>query len=176
MREKSVNMSWSLLSKSKLLAVTKPMRFSKPHRFVTGTTALILLIFLTNCRQKPALQQQEITALPADFVAFYEKFHADSAYQMAHIQFPLEGYPQAPDSATLAANFHRTADKWLMHRSTMFVDSLYTRQFDVPMEGLVNEIIMQRNVPYGTYRRFFKRSDGWFLIFYSDMNRIEKRQ
>jgi hypothetical protein len=134
--------------------------------------SLILALLLLSCkRQEPALKKEEVAGLPPDFVTFYEKFHSDSLYQMAHISFPLEGYPSAPDSATLANKFHWTADKWMMHRT--FPDSLYNRKFDMPMQSVVTEWIMQKNVPYGTYRRFLKRGDSWSLIFYSDMNRID---
>ena len=136
--------------------------------------SLILAFLLTSCKpQAPALKQDEVAGLPPDFVTFYEKFHADSAFQMAHISFPLEGYPMSPDSATLANNFRWTADKWLMHRGAMFVDSLYTRRFDRPMATVITEVIMQKERPFGTYRRFLKRDDSWYLIFYSDMNRID---
>lgn len=129
---------------------------------------------MTSCkRNEPILKQAEVAELPADFVAFYEKFHADSAFQMAHISFPLEGYPMSPDSATLASNFRWTADKWLMHKGLMFVDSLYNRRFDSPIPTVITEVIMQKDRPYGTYRRFLKRDDSWMLIFYSDMNRID---
>jgi hypothetical protein len=135
---------------------------------------LIISFLLVSCKQNPpALKQAEADGLAADFVQFYEKFHADSTYQMAHITFPLEGYPMSPDSATLANNFRWTPDKWAMHRGSMFVDSLYTRRFDSPLPNMITEVIMQRDKPYGTYRRFLKRDDGWYLIFYSDMNRID---
>jgi Domain of unknown function (DUF4348) len=135
---------------------------------------LIVALLIASCkRNEPILKQAEVAELPADFVSFYEKFHADSLFQMAHISFPLEGYPMSPDSATLASNFRWTSDKWLMHKGLMFVDSLYTRRFDMPLPTVITEVIMQRDRPFGTYRRFLKRDDSWFLIFYSDMNRID---
>jgi hypothetical protein len=135
---------------------------------------LILALFIVSCKpQPPALKQEEAATLAADFVMFYEKFHADSAFQMAHISFPLEGYPMAPDSATLASNFRWTADKWVMHRGSMFIDSLYTRKFDSPLPTMITEVIKQKGTPYGSYRRFLKRDDSWYLIFYSDMNRMD---
>ena len=137
-------------------------------------SSLMLAFLLISCKpQAPALKQDEVAGLPPDFVTFYEKFHADSAFQMAHITFPLEGYPMSPDSATLANHFRWTADKWVMHRGAMFVDSLYTRRFDMPMKTVITEVIMQKDRPFGTYRRFLKRDDSWYLIFYSDMNRID---
>jgi hypothetical protein len=137
---------------------------------------LILALLFAACkRTEPALKQDEVAGLPDDFVSFYEHFHADSAYQMAHITFPLEGYPTAPDSATLASKFHWKKEEWLMHRGKMFIDSLYTRRFEAPMPTVITETIIQKDQPVGTYRRFMKREDGWYLIFYSDMNRMDSK-
>src|SRR5690606_16234559 len=36
---------------------------------------------------------REVSHLPADFLAFFDEFHADTAYHMTHIHFPLEGLP-----------------------------------------------------------------------------------
>ena len=62
----------------------------------------LIILFLTDCKRKDPVLKGQVQGLPDDFVAFYEKFHADSAYQMAHIQFPLEGYPAQADSSVLA--------------------------------------------------------------------------
>ena len=135
--------------------------------------SFILTLLVISCKHNPpALKKEEAAELPADFVTFYEKFHSDSLFQMAHISFPLEGYPMSPDSATLASNFRWTADKWRMHKGMMYADSLYTRKFDMPFPTAITEVIMQKQTPYGTYRRFLKRDNDWMLIFYSDMNRM----
>ncbi len=44
-------------------------------------------LFLS-CKNTPAATGKLVAfgQLPADFQAFYEKFHADSAYQIAHMQ------------------------------------------------------------------------------------------
>jgi hypothetical protein len=55
----------------------------------------------------------------------------------------------------------------------MFVDSLYSRKFDSPLPTIITEVIKQKDTPYGSYRRFLKRDDAWYLIFYSDMNRMD---
>ena len=113
--------------------------------------------------------------LPADFVAFYEKFHQDSAYQMAHIIFPLEGYPSQVDSATIAeGTFRWYADTWRMHKMAGFTSTDFTRTFEEKLPGMMNETVLQNGSPYGMFRRFYKRGDEWFLIFYSDMNPMKE--
>lgn len=138
--------------------------------------AFCLLLFV-GCKNEPKLSQQETQGLTEDFVKFYDKFHSDSVYQMAHIQFPLEGYPSGnlADSTQNVADFRWTADKWVMHRLPQFNDTLYSRQFEQPMPIMVNEIIIEKARNYGTLRRFLKRENEWYLIFYSDMNRLENK-
>lgn len=138
---------------------------------------LALVVVCVACKNEPKLSKAETQGLTEDFVQFYNKFHSDSAYQMAHIQFPLEGYPSGnlADSVGNVADFRWTADKWVMHRLPQFNDSLYARQFEQPMPIMVNEIIIEKAKNYGTLRRFLKRDNEWFLIFYSDMNRLETK-
>ncbi len=137
-----------------------------------------MALMLTNCnRQKEAkesLSKEVSNELPADFVAFYEKFHQDSAYQMAHIIFPLEGYPAQVDSATVAeSTFRWYAETWRMHKMAGFTSADFTRTFEEKLPGMVNETILQNGSPYGMFRRYYKRGNEWFLIYYSDMNPIK---
>ena len=140
----------------------------------------ITLLFSIGCKKKAAVQepvvsQTEAQTLPADFIAFYEKFHADSAYQMAHIQFPLEGFPaQADSNIVMEKSFRWTADTWRMHRHISLLDTLFIRKFESPLPMMVTEKIQQRNTPFSMYRRFYKRGDEWMLIFYSDMNAMNE--
>jgi hypothetical protein len=134
-----------------------------------------LLIFGESCKKKSSLNREEKGTLPKDFVAFYDKFHKDSAYQVAHITFPLEGFPTQADSSVFDNGGYRwQKENWQMHRLENFSDSLFVRQFDSPTEGYVVELVKQKNTPFGIMRRFFKRGDEWFLIFYSDMNTIQE--
>ncbi len=135
-----------------------------------------VLLFIS-CKNDVKLSQKEAQGLSEEFVTFYNKFHNDSAYQMAHIQFPLEGYPSGnlSDSTKNVSEFRWTADKWVMHRLGQFSDSLYVREFEQPMPIMVNEIIIEKKSKYGIMRRFLKRDNDWMLIFYSDMNRLENK-
>ena len=136
-------------------------------------------ILFSDCKKKePSMKTglESSKELPSDFVDFYAKFHSDSVYQLAHIQFPLEGYPSNADSAVMASrSFHWMADTWVIHNMQAFNDSLFTRQFDVSMPGVVNETIYQKNTPFGMFRRFFKRDNEWALIFYSAMNPMKEQ-
>ena len=140
---------------------------------------IFMALIFTNCNRKKEVKEslsKEVTKeLPADFVTFYEKFHQDSAYQIAHIIFPLEGYPSQVDSATVAeGTFRWYADTWRMHKMAGFTSSDFTRTFDQAIPGIVNETIRQNGTPFGMFRRYYKRGDDWFLIMYSDMNPMKE--
>lgn len=153
----------------------KTMKLVKKQGLFALLCFTLMLIF-TDCKRKgePLLKEQP-SGVPADFAQFYEKFHTDSVYQMSHIQFPLDGYPTNADSISIAdKNFHWTADTWVMHTMKAFNDSLYTRTLDAPLPGIVNETVYQKNTPFGMVRRFFKRGDEWYLIFYSGMNSMKE--
>ena len=139
----------------------------------------LFTLFLSSCKNDVKLPEQDAKGLglPDGFAEFYNKFHKDSLFQVAHIDFPLEGYPSGlqKDSTQNAESFRWTADKWQMQSLQFFNDVDFTRTFESPMPIVVNEIIIQKQNGYGTLRRFLNRDDGWHLIFYSDMNRLENR-
>ena len=71
------------------------------------------LLYLLSCKPKP-----EMVNVPDDFVVFYDKFLSDSAYQMEHIRFPLEGLPSNADSSTVVErSFRWLAEDWEVHKS-----------------------------------------------------------
>lgn len=154
--------------------LSKKWKLTKNQWFTIGKMVVCTTLLLSaSCKKKTALKNEESEGLPKDFVAFYEQFHKDSVYQMAHITFPLDGYPTQADSSIFDKGGYRwQKENWKMHKLNFFNDTLYTRQFQAPIEGVVIEVVKQNNTPFGIYRRFFKRGNEWFLIFYSDMNTI----
>ena len=121
----------------------------------------------------------EYNQLPSSFKGFYEKFHKDSLYQIAHITFPLDGYPASVDSVSAAqGGFRWYPETWLFLKLDGLNDSFYVRKFKIPLAGFVEETIQQKQTPFATYRRFAKNGDEWQLIFYSDMNpmRLDETQ
>ncbi len=155
--------------------------------FRTSLFIIVLtLLALSSCKKnqkqevkEPALSVEETQALPPDFLDFYKKFHSDSLYQMAHIQFPLQGYPTQVDNDTtvyIDENYRWQPNTWLMHRMEGFTDTAFTRKFEVPLPMAVSETIHQRNSPFKMFRRFYKRDNEWFLIYYGAMNAISDGQ
>ncbi len=112
--------------------------------------------------------------LPPDFINFYQQFHDDSSFQIAHIMFPLAGIPANAD--TLSSNlkeFKWQLEDWKIHRP--FDQSLtgYTKEYSKFEDGIVIETIAQKQVGVGMERRFAKIDTEWMLIYYAGMNYLK---
>ena len=140
---------------------------------------LFAFLFLCHCKNKPSNgSTPEETAslpantdLPADFVAFYQQFHQDSAYQMAHIAWPLQGDRSEQIDSTHYQPQSTTwmPDNWRMMRLN-FSPKDYFIETEMLGDIMVIEKIRARSVSYGLERRFAKQPNGeWELIFYSDV-------
>ena len=122
--------------------------------------------------QTTAPQGNSVADIPADFLVFYTQFHSDSSYQMAHIDFPLEGLPEYADSTILAeGNFKWQEDDWEMHKNLDARKEDFAQNLRVISNGLIFEYI-----PTGgekklwIERRFMKTNGEWRMIYYSGFN------
>lgn len=128
-----------------------------------------LIIAFTACKKKEPVAGE---SLPAGFMTFYEKFHADSIYQVDHIRFPLEGMPSVSDYS-VPTDFHWDLNDWVMHRP--FTESEeFNREFTVLDSTIVIEKIRLKNNEYGMERRFARFGNEWQLIYYAAMNKLVK--
>lgn len=131
-----------------------------------------LVFVLSNCKNKPqAIQQSKSAAdLPKDFLEFYQNFHADSAYQMAHIEWPLKGEKGVSADSALASRLHEwLPETWqLMHQPDTSMSTL-KRSYEMVGEVLVIEKMSYPMVGFGFERQFYKEEDGqWRLIYYAE--------
>jgi hypothetical protein len=140
--------------------------------------ALLLFTLIGACKKKntetpspTSLPQSE--TLSADFEAFYEKFHADSLYQLQHISFPLKGLPMGVDSMTLANGYYFLPQYWVLQHKVDFSDGQYQRKIQLLGENIVTETIIQADGHYAMQRRFAKTSNDWSLIYYVAMNPVQ---
>lgn len=128
---------------------------------------LLALAALSACRSRAKADF-------SDFAVFYEKFHQDSAFQMAHIQFPMQGLPDNADSATLASNtFRWEPSNWKINKPIDFEKSGFSQQVQPLGDGLVIEKIVHESGKYAMLRRFAKLDDQWYLIYYAGLNPVE---
>ena len=114
------------------------------------------------------------TGLSADFEKFYEKFHEDSSYQIAHIPFPIEGVPSFSDSlASADPNFRWTMDNWKIHRPFDFEGSAYSQTFTALGDDIIVEQIKHSSGSFAMVRRFARLGGEWYLIYFADMNPVK---
>ncbi|MCO6478334.1 MAG: DUF4348 domain-containing protein [Phaeodactylibacter sp.] len=137
----------------------------------------LLALYTFSCQNRETSPPQE--QLPAeyqDFVAFYERFHQDSAYQVEHIIFPLEGLPREADSATIAsAAFRWQKEDWRVQRPFNLQSNNFEQQLIPISEGLIIEKIIHKGSGLAMQRRFARLGDEWYLIYYADLNRMKEK-
>lgn len=111
--------------------------------------------------------------LPEDFLAFYERFHKDSAYQMDHIIFPLAGLPTDADTMSNPQYYRYQREDWVLHKPFNDPFGDYVREYATPTEDVVVERFVLPKLGYYIERRFAKMDEGkWYLIYYANVNRM----
>jgi hypothetical protein len=112
--------------------------------------------------------------LPADFDAFYQRFHTDSLFQMERITWPLSGSKGTMADSTQTSVAHNwTRDQWIMHRNIALNQDEFIQKFIPIGDVIVVEKIYARGGPYGLEKRYARQTDGqWALIFYADLHEI----
>lgn len=138
---------------------------------------LSLSTLLISCDSKPSEQTPpEINGITdvEDFNQFYERFHNDTAYQMLHINFPLQGMPQ--NAAELADEeklaFRWQKEDWVHHNR--ITNENFKTEFEILDKTLITEYISHKKHNMGMMRRFSKSGDDWNLIYYIAINPLQK--
>lgn len=144
---------------------------------------LLLLVGVTivACRPKSgsvsgseAISLTLPSELPADFAVFYQKFHQDSLYQVAHIVWPLQGQTGVQVDSTHSEKRPTQWQKetWRMHRAVDFSDGDFIQEWTPMSETLLIERIRTKGANYALERRFAKSGAEWELIYYADMQEL----
>lgn len=108
------------------------------------------------------------TGMPADFLDFYERFHADPEFQLAHVSFPLQGVKATDEDGGVEAHNY-TKDEWVTHKPYDDLDGTFRRSFS-EFGGMVTETIQaNQSESFRMLRRFAKLGDEWHLIYYEPM-------
>ncbi|MFT4666922.1 MAG: hypothetical protein ACI8YQ_001147 [Polaribacter sp.] len=110
------------------------------------------------------------------FEAFYERFHSDSLFQIAHITFPLEGVPRLDSLGRYPEGFRWQQENWLLHRPFDIRDSSFVQNFIPLTEGIIVEEIRDVNGLFSMQRRFARIGEEWRLIYYASMNQIRQEE
>ncbi|MBK9984556.1 MAG: hypothetical protein IPP15_19690 [Saprospiraceae bacterium] len=165
--------------------MTYIIEFFRRQRGYFACSVLLLAILISpGCKQKgePAGNETEekVTgdSLPPDFLAFFDAFHNDSAYQMAHILFPLEGLPSSdkPNDTIATKRFFWQKADWKKHN--LFTDPAhqFDQWFEVIGDRVVEHWIQMKGSNMFIRRRFAKLDDGWYLIYYAGLRPMEKKR
>ncbi|NBC07394.1 MAG: hypothetical protein GVY26_09395 [Bacteroidetes bacterium] len=133
----------------------------------------LLALSISACNGTEAEQDDEVSAL-REFAQFYERFHQDTAFQMERVLFPLPGLPREADSSLIASGrFRWTKDNWRMQQPINFEESQFEQQLVRVSKDLIIEKIVNKEYGLKIERRFSRLEDGWHLIYYSALNKME---
>lgn len=133
---------------------------------------MVALWLLFSCENHTESSEIAESNLPQDFLEFYDRFHRDSAFQMAHIEFPLPGLPANTDAgeARIQSFFWQKKD-WMIQKFMDEETSGFRREIFMMGETLVVEYMIN-SFNYRIQRRFSKRNNIWKLSYYEDVNQI----
>lgn len=127
--------------------------------------------------EEPQEYEAEDEGMPPGFLAFYQRFHEDSLFQLEHVTFPLQGIPGDADSATIVdGRFRWQKEDWLMHHPIEDSGMEFSRSMKKFGEEMVIENISVAGGQYGMQRRFSKSGDDWYLIYYAALNQLAEEQ
>lgn len=138
------------------------------------SVVLLLSPLIESCKAKgPATEEEQTEAisvdtLPGDFVVFFERFHEDSAYQLDHIIFPLEGLPPSigeEDTLTTTRHFWQKAE-WKKHNRFTDPGQNFEQWYEILNEQIIEHWIKTKGTNLHMKRRFAKLDDEWYLIYY----------
>jgi len=144
---------------------------------------LVSFLFFT-CKKKettastanePESAYRSLGSLPNDFLAFYQRFHRDSAYQVSHINFPLEGKSTVIDtSGNEKHSFIWNKDNWQLHQELDMLDTSFQRTYIADSnDRLITENIYHVNGTFAIQRRFYKTGADYSLIYYNVINNLD---
>ncbi len=117
------------------------------------------------------IEESEVDTLPADFVQFFNRFHEDTAYQMAHITFPLAGMPptKGTGDTIMQERFFWQRDTWTKHKHFNDPGGDFDHWYLVLNERIIEHWIQLKGTNMYMKRRFAKLDDDWYLIFYQGL-------
>ncbi|HHB79427.1 MAG TPA: hypothetical protein ENK85_09380 [Saprospiraceae bacterium] len=134
----------------------------------------ILFLLLFSCKSDPKTgNKREIVKPDPSFAPFYKRFHEDSVYQMAHINFPLQGLPQKMDSTNLASqDFFWDKESWTIQHDFDEAETGFTKHINAVTPEMIEERIVDKTGEFEVVRRFVKLNGEWYLIYFSGLHRI----
>ena len=139
---------------------------------------LSLSLFQFACKNgtnSPMQKAADMADLPKDFLSFYQQFHSDSAYQVAHIEWPLKGEKSAPGDGGAPKKVLTTwePEGWAILHLPDMSDAGLKRSFETISNVLIIERLQYPMVNYGLERQFYKdENNEWRMIYYAEMQEL----
>lgn len=129
---------------------------------------IILTVSCRNPNNTTELATSEISQVKdlKGFQEFYDRFHRDSAYQMEHIIWPLQGNFQQIENGDLI-DVKWGQNDWTLHQP-MNLGNDFVQEIQVIGDGLVLETIRAKAGNYSLVRRFSLLGGDWNLIYYQE--------
>ena len=151
--------------------------FRKQHGSFVFCFLILAPVILDSCKKKASPDEASLSeevapdTLPDDFVAFYDRFHTDSQYQMDHIVFPLEGMPASTgdDDTLVTERFFWQRNEWKKHNHFTDPSNQFEHWYQVLDARIIEHWIKMKGTNLVMRRRFAKLDDEWFLIYYSGL-------
>lgn len=135
---------------------------------------LFSFLILNSCQKGPD-QDLGLSENYDDFQEFYLRFHQDSAFQMQHITFPLQGIPDNVAKASYYDDsFKFEASNWILNKPIDLKESKFKRSLRTIGDHLIVEQLVHSSGSYGMERRFAKINNEWMLIYYQGINPISQ--
>jgi len=136
-----------------------------------------VVLFATACKPSDSTTRNpspvEAPSFEA-FMTFYNRYHQDSAFQMDHILFPLEGLPSYADSSAFQGReFRWTPDNWKLQRG-FDPTSGFEREFTPVTDRIIVERMVHESGDFAMERRWAYLKDDWYLIYYAGINRVRQ--
>jgi len=148
-----------------------PCLFMCMRYFVWAVAALVMG---PACRESSPSSKSSHRQVPADFWAFYRRFHTDSLFQMKHISWPLPGQSTeaSPEGGLRIKPVYWEKEHWRLQRLVDFDSGEFQQELRAIEGRYVVEIISYAKAPqYGLERRFMRlEDDSWELVYYADMH------
>ena len=146
--------------------------FPVPYRIRCLLIVASLALLASGCHDRA---REEDGADYTGFVNFYERFHQDSAFQMAHILFPLQGLPAAGDTTSAPGQpFFWQEENWKMQGPFDADRSEFTRTIKPYGPDIMVEEIVHRNGEIGMMRRWARLDSTWYLVYYAGLNALSR--
>jgi len=104
---------------------------------------------------------------------FYDQFHTDNSFQIAHIIWPLPGKLITDEDDVVQLTSSWSEEDWTYHKKPP-ADGNYNILYNTLVDTMVDEYIMNRLTGHGILRRWRKQNDQWMLTYYSGLQSAER--